>query len=161
MAQGIGGVAGGILGLLELIAEHQEAIEYELLVHGFRLRGVPSESLNWRDLLVLVRRWQKTPGNALAAALQGAEVPSWSEQVLAVLVDQIQAVNFNLRRGKGARPKRFDRWWEKRKQRFGRDPIPISQFDDWWDAKSAQRKAAHRGRWRGARNRVGTSRTEH
>jgi hypothetical protein len=83
---------------------------------------------------VLLRRWQKTPANAVAASLSGAEVPSWSEQVLATLVDQLQAVNFNLRRGKGQRPKRMQRWWEKRKQqRFGRDPIPMSQFDDWWE----------------------------
>ncbi|PRB08618.1 hypothetical protein CQ047_12115 [Microbacterium sp. MYb72] len=55
--------------------------------------------------------------------------------MLAVLVDQVQATNFLLRRGKGARPKRLTRWWEKRKQqKFGRDPIPISQFNDWWES---------------------------
>lgn len=87
---------------------------------------------------VLTRRWQKLPGNAVAAAIHGHEVPSWIEQVLAVAVDQLQAMNFNLRHGKGQRPKRLQRWWESVKKRFGRDPIPLSQFDDWWE--SAGRK---------------------
>lgn len=127
--------AGGILGLLDLVDEHQEAVEFELIAAGIRWRDIGSEALNWRDLFVLVRRWQKLPGNALGAAVHGHEVPSWNQQVLAVLVDQLQAANFLLRRGKGARPKRFARWWEKRKQqKFGRDPIPISQFDAWWES---------------------------
>lgn len=135
MAHGIERDAGGILGLLELVEEHQEAVEFELIAAGLRWRDIGSDAFTWRDLFVLVRRWQKLPGNALGAAVHGHEVPSWVEQVLAVLVDQVQATNFLLRRGKGARPKRLARWWEKRKQqKFGRDPIPISQFDDWWES---------------------------
>lgn len=66
--------------------------------------------------------------------MHGAEVPSWSEQVLAVIADLIQGTNYLLRKGKGQRPKRLQRWWEKRQRKLGRDPIPISQFDDWWEA---------------------------
>ena len=85
---------------------------------------------------MLIRRWQKTPGNAFAAAMNGGtEVPSWGEQVLALVYDAMQGIAFILKRGKGQRPKRLARWWEKRKEhKFGSDPIPLSQFDDWWEA---------------------------
>lgn len=137
MAVRFPGEAGGIEGLLALIDEHEEAIEYELLAMGRHLDELGTAALSWRDLFVLLRRWQKTPGNAFAASLAGTEVPSWSEQILAVIVDLLQAVNFLLRRGKGQRPKRILRWWEKHKQqRLGRDPIPLSQFDDWWESAS-------------------------
>lgn len=137
MARRIVGRRGGILGLLDLVDEHKEAIEYELLVIGRHLSDLGSPELTWRDLYVLVRRWQMTPGNAFAAAVHGSEVPSWTEQVLAVVVDLLNGIAFILKRGKGQRPKRLPRWWEKRKQqRFGRDPIPLSRFDDWWESAS-------------------------
>ncbi len=136
MARRVGGQPGGIRGLLELIDQHREALEFELIREGLRLRDLPSEAFDWRDLYVLVRRWQKTPGNAFAASVNdGVEVPSWGEQVLALAYDALQGIAFILKRGKGQRPKRLTRWWEKRReQKFGSDPIPLSQFDDWWDS---------------------------
>lgn len=135
MAERLHCEAGGIAGLLDLVDEHQEAIEYELLLIGRHLDELGTPALSWRDLYVLVRRWQRTPGNAFAAAVHGSEVPSWMEQVLALVVDALQGIAFILKRGKGQRPKRMQRWWEKRKQqRFGREPIALSKFDDWWNA---------------------------
>lgn len=135
MAEGLAGNAGGIFGLLDLVDEHQEAIEFELLVIGRQLDELGTPALSWRDLYVLVRRWQRTPGNAFAAALHGQEQPSWTEQVLAVIVDLLNGIAFILKRGKGQRPKRLQRWWERKKQqRLGSSPIPISKFDAWWDA---------------------------
>lgn len=135
MARRLVGGRGGIYGLLELLDEHQEAIEYELLVIGRHLDELGTRALTWRDLYVLVRRWQMTPGNAFASSVHGHEVPSWSEQVLAVIVDILNGIAFILKRGKGSRPKRLQRWWEKRKtQKFGRDAIPIAQFDAWWES---------------------------
>ena len=137
MARRVVDRAGGIFGLLDLVDEHREAIEYELLVIGRRLDELSTAALSWRDLFVLVRRWQMTPGNAFAASVHGAEVPAWSEQVLAVIVDMLNGIAFILKRGKGSRPKRLQRWWEKRKQqKFGREPIPLSQFDAWWESAS-------------------------
>ncbi|PRB14463.1 hypothetical protein [Microbacterium sp. MYb62] len=137
MARRVVDRAGGIFGLLDLVDEHQEAIEFELLVIGRRLAELSTAALSWRDLFVLVRRWQKTPGNAFAAVMHGGEVPSWSEQVLAVIVDMLNGIAFILRKGKGSRPKRLQRWWEKRKQqKFGREPIPLSKFDAWWESAS-------------------------
>lgn len=137
MARRIVGRRGGILGLLNLVDEHQEAIEYELLIIGRHLSELGSPALTWRDLYVLVRRWQMTPGNAFAASVHGGEVPSWTEQVLAVVVDMLNGIAFILKRGKGSRPKRLLRWWEKRKQqKLGREPIALSKFNDWWDSAS-------------------------
>lgn len=139
MERHLRGCLGGIFGLLDLIDEHREALEYELLMAHYRIADLGSGLLTWRDLFVLVRRWQKIPGNALAASVYGAEVPAWTEQVLATVVDQLQSVNFNLRKGKGQRPKPFERWWNKKKtQKFGSNPVPISQFDAWWDSKKAR-----------------------
>lgn len=139
MAEGLEGEAGGIYGLLDLVDEHQEAIEFELLVIGRHLDELGTAALSWRDMYVLVRRWQMTPGNAFAASMHGGEVPSWTEQVLAVVVDLLNGIAFILKRGKGSRPKRLLRWWEKRKQqRFGREPIAMSKFDDWWVSASTK-----------------------
>lgn len=135
MARRVRHSAGGIFGLLELVDEHQEAIEFELLIIGRHLNELATPALSWRDLYVLVRRWQRTPGNAFAAAVHGGEVPSWIEQVLALVVDALHGIAFILKRGKGQRPKRLQRWWEKRKQqRFGREPIALSKFDAWWES---------------------------
>lgn len=135
MARRILGRTGGIYGLLDLVDEHQEAIEFELLVIGRHLDELSSAALSWRDLFVLVRRWQMTPGNAFAASMHGQEVPAWSEQVLAIVVDMLNGIAFILKRGKGSRPKRLQRWWEKRKtQKFGREAIPIASFDAWWES---------------------------
>ena len=38
-----------------MIGEHGEALEADLIRCGLRLRDCPSESFDWRDLLVLVR----------------------------------------------------------------------------------------------------------
>lgn len=76
-----------------------------------------------------------TPGNAFAAAVHGKEIPSWSEQLLPMIYDALQAVAFILKRGKGQRPKRLQRWWEKQKQqRLGSGAIPMSEFDSWWES---------------------------
>ena len=67
MDGGLGGDAGGISGLLELIREHKAALEYDLIALGLRLAWLGSEALSWRDLLVIV---QQSPADcALARAL--------------------------------------------------------------------------------------------
>ena len=44
-----------MIGLLDLIEEHGEAVEYDLIDAGLRLRWLGTEALTWRDLLVRVR----------------------------------------------------------------------------------------------------------
>ena len=52
-----------MIGLLDLIEEHGEAVEYDLIDAGLRLRWLGTEALSWRDLLVRVRLSPK--GSAL------------------------------------------------------------------------------------------------
>lgn len=102
----------------------------------YRITDLGSGSFSWRDLYVLVRRWQKLPGNALAAAIAGHEVPTWDQQVLSIMVDQLAVANWQRKGGKGGKPKPLKRWWQKTKARvLGADPIPISKFSSWWDSK--------------------------
>lgn len=56
---------GGILGLLKLLDEHQEAVEYDLITMGLRLEDL-GHSLQWRDLIVIIRQAQ--PGSAIYRA---------------------------------------------------------------------------------------------
>lgn len=75
MAGRIGNLAGGTRSLLALIEEHSEAVEYELITHGLRLRWLGSEGFNWRDLLVIVRHSPES--SALFRAIHGAESSAW------------------------------------------------------------------------------------
>ncbi|MEX1078879.1 MAG: hypothetical protein WED09_07210 [Homoserinimonas sp.] len=133
---------GGIASLDEfLTGEHGEAIEYDLLAHGFRLRDLGTESLTWRDLAVLVRRWERVPATAFSESVHGT---SWSigEQLLAMVVDALHMGNWQRMGKKSApKPKRIPRPWEKSKsQSLGKDPIPVSAFKDWWESKARKRR---------------------
>jgi len=142
VARRVGARPGGIFGLFELVEQHREAIEYELIRAGVRLRDVGSERFTWRDLFVLVRGWQKAPHNAVAEAVHGHPVWSVAEQLAAILVDTLAFANWQRAGKKSApKPKRLPRPWEQTKaQTLGRDPIPISEFDDWWESKKVGRR---------------------
>ncbi|MCM6777274.1 DUF5361 domain-containing protein [Nocardia sp. CDC159] len=66
MADAFGSGPGGILSLAALIEEHSEAIEYDLIGLGLRLRQLGTEQLNWRDLKVVVTC--SSPDSATARA---------------------------------------------------------------------------------------------
>lgn len=100
-------------------------------------------TLSWRDLLVLKRKWEATPGFALCEAVQGVEYWSTTDQLLADAVDTLNEANWQ-RAGKQSapRPKRIPRPWEKSKiRRLGSDPIPLSKFHGWWEDMGRRRKA--------------------
>lgn len=113
MGCGVGCRPGGILGLLRLLTEHGEAVEYDLITLGLRLDWLGTRRLSWRDLLVLVRQSPAT--SALTRAVVGPEVAAWNAGVvtadlLAVVVDALQIANWQ-RAGKkaGPRPKPLKR----------------------------------------------------
>lgn len=95
-------------------------------------------TLSWRDLQVLVDRWQTLPGTATCAAVQGKEHWIQTDVLLAELVDLIASGNWQRGGNKHApKPKRFPRPWEKANaQKLGADPIPISEFDNWWNSNT-------------------------
>jgi hypothetical protein len=137
VAEGLRSDGGGIVGLHRLLEEHGEAIEYDLLDHQFRLDDLGTEALSWRDLFVLIRRWQKLPETATCEAVHGRRWTT-TEQLLAGAVDVLQAANWQ-RAGKktAAKPKPVPRPWEQsRTQAIGKDPIAIGDFDVWWESQS-------------------------
>lgn len=140
MAEGLEGHGGGIVGLLELIDQHQEAVEYELLVAGYRLDDLGTPALSWRDLLVLMHRWLSLPHNAVAEAVDGHTRWTVAEQLLAVIVDVLEWANWQrLGKRSAPKPKRVPRPWEKSaSKKYGKDPIPASQFDAWWESRSSK-----------------------
>lgn len=159
MAGSVGYRPGGIFSLCRLIERFGEAIEFDLLTTAGRSLDELGESLSWRDLWVLVMRWQKTAGTATSEAIHGVVHWSTADQLNAMLVDLIAFGNWQRAGRKNApKPKRLTRPWEKKRaQKFGSNPIPISKFNDWWDSK---RKAATHGRRRRAGNSVDPSRTD-
>ena len=86
MAEGLRCFRGGIHALIELIDEHPEEFEYDLISHGLRLRQLGTDMLSWRDLWVIVR--QQPRESALARAMD-PEDSAWglSEQLLAAIAD--------------------------------------------------------------------------
>lgn len=71
MARRLRGDLGGIAGLRRLIADHKEALEYDLIALGLRFDWLGTEALSWRDLLVIVR--QSPQSSALSRSLHGTD----------------------------------------------------------------------------------------
>lgn len=138
MAGGLQGDAGGIEGLLRLLDEHGEAVEYDLITLGLRLDDLGTERLTWRDLWVIVHHLPRT--SALSRAIGGSDA-EWglTDHLLAVAVDAIEVGNWQRassgRKSPLPKPKPVPRPGAKREgQSFGSVPIPIKDFDAWWDA---------------------------
>lgn len=121
----LGRDAGGILGLLGLIKEHGEAVEYECIRHGHRLRDYPSPRHTWRDLWVIVR--MAPADSPLARHLHPVET-AWTatDYLLALVVDALNAANWQ-RGGKGQRPKPLPRPGDTSTQRIGK-AVPLDEL---------------------------------
>lgn len=140
MAGGQQGHDGGILGLDQLLDEHGEAVEYDLIALGLRLDDLGSERLTWRDLWVIVQHAPRE--SALARAVGGDDVV-WglTDHLLATTIDVLNIANWqreNQGRKKGQtptrKPKRMPRpGVEDETKSIGSEPIPIKDFDAWWD----------------------------
>jgi hypothetical protein len=84
---------------------------------------------------------QNDPNSALAKELHGAR---WSTeaQLMAFALDALHLGNWQ-RAGKrtAPKPKPIPRPWEKPKTTsLGSKPIPISQFDSWWESHKPKRR---------------------
>lgn len=134
MGRGVQHRAGGILGLCCLLDEHSEAIEYDLLTLGRRLDNLGTPELSWRDLYVITRHLP--PTSALRRAMGDGEEPwSTTDYLLALIADGINGGNWQ-RAGKSSAPKPrpIPRPGEASTgERYGADPIPVAEFDSWWD----------------------------
>ncbi len=130
MAERLGDQPGGIFSLCELLDEHAEAVEYELLERGYRLAELGSR-FSWRDLLVMVKRWQTLNGSALQQSISGFRAWNVEAQLLAEVVDTLAIGNWQ-RAGKktAPRPKPLPRPSDERNS-FGAGAIPFDEIDDW------------------------------
>ena len=132
MAGTLGARPGGIFGLCGLIEDHAEAVEYDLIRLGLRLRDVGTAAFTWRDLWAIVSSSPRD--SALKRSVRGHD---WGqiEYLLASVVDALAGANWQRGGGRGPRPKPYPRpGQEPSVQHVGKDPIRIADFDAWWDS---------------------------
>ncbi|MDI3330128.1 MAG: hypothetical protein QJR09_05245 [Micrococcus sp.] len=129
---------GEIFGLVGFLRDHGEAVEYHLLTLGLKLEQLGTDALSWRDLWVIITR--APAGSAIhrsvdpeAAAWASGEINAW---LFAAAVDLLAHGNWQRQGKRNARkPEPVPRPGEKSKGAvFGADPIPVSEFDAWWES---------------------------
>lgn len=124
---------GGRLGLLTLLHEHREAVEYECIRLGLRLRWLGTERLTWRDLGVLVKF--VPPDSPLARAIEPAR-SAWGlqEQLLAGIFDVLRFANWS---GKGDKPKPLPRPGveDQTTKKLGSGSMTFEQAREWRDSR--------------------------
>lgn len=82
--------------------------------------------------------------SALLHEMDGHGGRHWSSRMktnglLADLFDAIRQFNYSFAKEGTAQPKPYPRpWAEDKTERFGKDPIPIEDFDDWWNGKKEE-----------------------
>lgn len=108
MGEGLRVVPGGIFGLLDLLDEHEEAIDYDLLTLGLDLNDLGTERLSWRRLRAVLRHLPHT--SATSQALHGdAVVWTSTDHLLAAAVDALNIANWQRTGKKQNRPKPIPR----------------------------------------------------
>ncbi|MFC4374088.1 DUF5361 domain-containing protein [Nocardia halotolerans] len=88
MARAFGAEPGGILGLDALLEEHGEAIEYDLIALGLRLRMLGTDALGWTDLRAIVKH---LPMESALLRVMYPEASRWqtAEHLLADVADSL------------------------------------------------------------------------
>lgn len=103
MAGGLRDRPGGIAGLVQLLTEHGEAIEYDLLALGLRLDWLGSPDLTWRDLHVIIS--QAPAGSAIVRACVPSAVFGSTDRLLLLIELRIRQLTWALGGGKGVAPR--------------------------------------------------------
>lgn len=145
MAGALGDRHGGIAGLLELLDEYQEAVEFDLIDRlNQRLRNI-GPLFTWHDLWVFVRGLPRE--SAYARALLG-EDHFWglSELILAQVSDSLRILVWQQTED-GSKGKNQPKPWprpgvapDEDTTMFGKDAISIDEMDDWlgWSKELAE-----------------------
>ncbi|TKT03446.1 hypothetical protein [Streptomyces lasalocidi] len=126
-----------IMMLLDLIDEHEEAIAYDCLALGLRLRNVGTEDFTWGDLLAIVR--QAPRSSALFRSMSPDEA-MWghTEQLLALIADFISVGNWQRSQGKKKDyPKPIPRPGVEQDKKFGTEAMSLEDAASWlgWEKK--------------------------
>lgn len=140
MAGGLRDDRGGIAGLARELDAHGGAIEYDLMTRvGMTLDDVPAR-LSWRALGVFVRHLDVTSAYVREVEPEASRwvAPESLRPMLADMYDLMASINYNLvaanSRHRPRKPKPYPRPGRRDKETvIGRDPIPIRDFDEWWN----------------------------
>ena len=133
MARGFERDGGGIFWLLDLIEEQPEAVEYDLISHGLRLRDLGTDRLWWRDLMVIVRM---QPRSSALTRITEPEAAEWglTEQLLAEVADMLHIRVWQSGKArKSDQPKPIPRPGVETgsKTVHKHDILPVSEMADW------------------------------
>ena len=90
---------GGIERCLILLAEHPEAVAYEVMTAGMRLRDLGSETLTWSDLATLLY-YPRERGPLYRAVLGDRAEWDHHAQLLATIIDMLAGANWQRSGGK-------------------------------------------------------------
>lgn len=130
---------GGTLGLAAFIAEHGEALEYDLMRMTRYTLDDLGGALPERALLAFVRHLPLE--SATVAEVDDRGGWSMTQQLIARLIESVESLDWHFMcsripkgRSKPPHPKPIARPGVKRDegQRIGRDPIPVQDFNDWY-----------------------------
>lgn len=134
---------GGIASLVKTISVYGEAIDYDLMTRtGLTLRDWERGLLDSRSLIRFVKWLGPDSAYFRASHPDDAATAAWLDggatcALLAELIDAVRSGTAALAyKGTKKRAPKFEpypRPWSKRKtRRYGRDPIPIVKFEDWY-----------------------------
>lgn len=141
MADGRRSIPGGIFGLVEVIGEHETALEYDLLTKTRYSLDDVGERLSYRSLIAFIRH---LPADSAYFREVEPDVAPWTDgrvttALLADIYDLLNAfrgtyVNAHSKK-KQRQLKPYPRPWleDKSVKKVGKDPIPIKDFEKWWE----------------------------
>ena len=117
------------LSLVQLSREHSEALEFDLIKLGLRLRDAGSLEFNWRDLWVVCRRLGRD--SELYKSMNPDDDTSWSvtDYLLAMVADNTSFRLYQAAGGKGKKPKPVPRPGDVKQ--YGGDALPVDAMADW------------------------------
>lgn len=140
---------GGIAELRHIIEEHGAALDYDLLTKtNYQLRDVGG-ALSWGALLHFVQFLPRDSALRQDAA-PTTDAERWTRgdataTILADLFDLVAQLRAEVAvKGSDHKPKRPRPYprpgvTPKDTKHIGKDPIPVREFDGWWDSKSRGR----------------------
>lgn len=99
MGRGVRHHHGGIERCLILLAEHPDAVAYEVMSAGMRLRDLGSDALTWSDLATLLY-YPRERGPLYRAILGDRADWDHHTQLLAHVIDLLAAANWQRAGGK-------------------------------------------------------------
>ena len=130
MGQGPGGTVAAAV----IVRDHRTAIEYDLLtLTGYTLDDV-GDRLPWTSLYSFILHLP--PASAYIRETHPDEAAWLAGYRTAGILADLWALTAACHTLKGRTPPKYPRPGVKNEneQHFGADPIPISQFDDWWNS---------------------------